>query len=68
MLVLARKKNESIVISDNITVTVLEIRDKDGKTVEGGKVRLGIESPRNVSVYQQEVYKQIHGKSSEKPS
>ena len=37
MLVLSRKKNESIIINDNITVTVIEIR--------GDKVRLGIEAP-----------------------
>ena len=38
MLVLSRKKNESIIINDNITVTVIEIR--------GDKVRLGIEARR----------------------
>jgi carbon storage regulator len=57
MLVLARKKNESIVISDNITITVVEIR--------GDKVRLGIEAPREISVHRQEVYEQIHGKPVE---
>ena len=40
MLVLSRKKNETIIINDNITVTVIEIR--------GDKVRLGIEAPKNV--------------------
>ena len=54
MLVLTRKKNESIVISDNIKVTVVEIR--------GDKVRLGIEAPREIEVHRQEVYEQIHGK------
>ena len=54
MLVLTRKKNESIVINDVIKVTVVEIR--------GDKVRLGIEAPREIEVHRQEVYDQIHGK------
>jgi carbon storage regulator len=56
MLVLSRKKNESIVINDNITVTVVEIR--------GDKVRLGIVAPKDVPVHRQEVYDAIHGKDS----
>jgi len=47
MLVLSRKKNESIVINDNIVVTIVEIR--------GDKVRLGIEAPRDVPVHRREV-------------
>ena len=43
MLVLSRKKNESIIINDNITVTVIEIR--------GDKVRLGIEAPKDAPFY-----------------
>ena len=57
MLVLTRKKNESIVIADVIKVTVVEIR--------GDKVRLGIEAPRDIDVHRQEVYEQIHGKRVE---
>src|SRR6478672_10868395 len=53
MLVLSRKNNESIIINDNITVTVVEIR--------GDKVRLGIEAPKDVSVHRREVYEAIHG-------
>ena len=53
MLVLSRKKNESIVINNDITVTVVEIR--------GDKVRLGIVAPREVPVHRQEVYDAIHG-------
>ena len=53
MLVLSRKKNESIIINDNITVTVIEIR--------GDKIRLGIEAPKDVSVHRREVYEAIHG-------
>ncbi|WP_437188142.1 carbon storage regulator CsrA [Planctomicrobium sp. SH668] len=48
MLVLSRKKNESIVIDDQIVVTVIEIR--------GDKVRLGIEAPRDVAIHRSEVY------------
>ena len=51
MLVLSRKKNESIVICDDIVVTVVEVR--------GDKVRLGIEAPREVPVHRREVYNQI---------
>ncbi len=53
MLVLSRKKNESIVIDNNIVVTVVEIR--------GDKVRLGIVAPKDVPVHRQEVYDAIHG-------
>lgn len=55
MLVLSRKKNESIIINDNITVTVIEIR--------GDKVRLGIEAPKDVTVHRREVYEAIQNQS-----
>jgi len=55
MLVLSRKKNESIIINDNITLTVIEIR--------GDKVRLGIEAPKDVTVHRREVYDAIQGQS-----
>ena len=51
MLVLSRKKNESIVISDEIAITVVEIR--------GDKVRLGINAPSEVPVHRREVYDAI---------
>src|SRR5438034_2146301 len=57
MLVLSRKKNQSIVINHDITVTVVEIR--------GDKVRLGIVAPKEVPVHRQEVYDAIHGKDVE---
>ncbi len=47
MLVLSRKKNESIVINDDIVVTIVEIR--------GDKVRLGIKAPRDIPVHRREV-------------
>lgn len=55
MLVLSRKKNESIRIGDDITIVIVEIR--------GDKVRMGIEAPKEVSVHRGEVYEAIkrHG-------
>ena len=52
MLVLSRKKNESIVINNDITIVVVEIR--------GDKVRLGVEAPKEVPVHRREVYDAIH--------
>ena len=51
MLVLSRKKNESIVINDDISIVVVEIR--------GDKVRLGVEAPKEVPVHRREVYDAI---------
>ena len=51
MLVLSRKLNESIVINDNVVVTVLG--------VQGDRVRLGIEAPGEIPVHCQEVYKKM---------
>ncbi|GHT17914.1 hypothetical protein FACS1894189_4760 [Planctomycetales bacterium] len=51
MLVLSRKKNESVVINDSISIVVVEIR--------GDKVRLGIEAPKDVPVHRREVYDAI---------
>jgi len=51
MLVLSRQRDESIIIGDNIVITVVDIR--------GDKVRLGIEAPKDVPVHRQEVYEAI---------
>ena len=51
MLVLTRKAGESIVLGDDIVVTVLEIR--------GGQVRLGVEAPRDISVHRSEVQQML---------
>jgi carbon storage regulator len=55
MLVLSRKKNESIVINNDITIVVVEIR--------GDKVRLGVEAPKEVPVHRREVYDAIRRNS-----
>ena len=55
MLVLSRKKDESIIINDNIRVTIVEIR--------GDKIRLGIDAPKDVSVYRREVYEAIQNQA-----
>ena len=65
MLVLSRKKNESIVINNDITIVVVEIR--------GDKVRLGVEAPKEVPVHRREVYDAIvrnggQSASSESPT
>lgn len=49
MLVLSRKKSEAIVIDENITVTIVDIR--------GDNVRIGIEAPKGVSVDREEIAK-----------
>jgi carbon storage regulator len=51
MLVLSRKKDERIVINNDITIVVVEIR--------GDKVRLGVEAPKEVPVHRREVYEAI---------
>jgi carbon storage regulator len=59
MLVLSRKKNESIVINDDITIVVVEIR--------GDKVRLGVEAPKEVPVHRREVFDAIHRNDPKTP-
>ena len=51
MLVLSRQRDESIIIGDNIVLTVVDIR--------GDKVRLGIDAPKEIPVHRQEVYEAI---------
>ena len=51
MLVLSRNRDESIIIGDNVVVTVVDIR--------GDKVRLGIEAPVEIPVHRREVYEAI---------
>lgn len=56
MLVLSRKRDEEIVINDDIIVRVIEIRDDN--------VRLGIQAPKEVSVHRQEVWLAIQGENN----
>lgn len=51
MLALSRKKNEAIIINNNIEVTVLEVK--------GDQVKIGISAPKEVPIYRKEVYMQI---------
>ena len=51
MLALTRKKNEAIVINNNVEITVLEIK--------GDQIKLGIEAPKEVPIYRKEIYLQI---------
>ena len=51
MLALSRKKNEAIMVNNNIEITVLEIR--------GDQVKLGIAAPKEIPIYRKEVYVQI---------
>ena len=51
MLILSRKINEKIMIGDNIAVSIVEIR--------GDQVRVGIDAPKNIKVFRQEVFDAI---------
>lgn len=55
MLILARKVDESIIIGDNIFVSIVDIK--------GDQVKLGIDAPKNVKVYRQEVYDAIQSEN-----
>lgn len=57
MLALSRKKNEALVINNNIEVTILDIK--------GDQVKVGISAPKNVPVYRKEVYVQIQEANKE---
>ena len=59
MLVLSRKKNESIVINNDITIVIVEIR--------GDKVRLGVEAPKEIPVHRREVYDDLVDDLKKKP-
>lgn len=51
MLVLSRKRGESIVINSDIIITVIDIR--------GDKIRIGIQAPENVPVHRKEIYETL---------
>ncbi len=58
MLVLSRQKDESIIIGDDVEVTIVDVR--------GGKVRLGITAPKHISVHRREVYEAIQREKRQK--
>lgn len=58
MLVLSRHRDESIMIGDDIVITVVDIR--------GDKVRLGIEAPSHIAVHRREVYEAIQQEKQQK--
>ena len=59
MLVLSRKKGELIRIGENVEIVVVEIRN--------GKVRLGINAPKDVTVHRQEIYELVSGDGAPNP-
>lgn len=54
MLVITRKIEESIILGNEIVVTILEI--------ENGRVKIGIEAPKQIPIYRDEIYRKINGK------
>lgn len=57
MLALSRKKDEAIIINNNIEITVLEIK--------GDQIKLGISAPKHIPIYRKEVYVQIQNANKE---
>jgi len=58
MLVLSRQKDESIVIGDDVEITIVDVR--------GNKVRLGITAPKDITVHRREVYDAIQREKEQK--
>ncbi len=56
MLVLSRRRDESIMIGEEITITIVDVR--------GDKVRLGIDAPPSISVHREEVYNAIQNEDA----
>jgi carbon storage regulator len=52
MLILTRRVGETLMVGDEITVTVLGVK--------GNQVRLGVNAPKNVAVHREEIYQRIH--------
>jgi len=60
MLALTRKKNEALILNNNIEIRILDIR--------GDQIKIGIEAPREVSIYRKEIYQQIQEVNKESMS
>ncbi|EMS72417.1 carbon storage regulator CsrA [Ruminiclostridium cellobioparum] len=60
MLVLSRKKDQGIVIGENIELTIIEI--------QGDQVRIGIKAPKNVSIYRTEIFLEIQDENKKAAS
>jgi len=59
MLILTRKVGESVLIGDEVTVTVM--------AVKGNQVRIGVDAPRDVSVHREEVYERLGAPAADAP-
>ena len=57
MLALSRKKDEAVIINDDIEITIIEIK--------GDQVKIGISAPKSVPIYRKEVYMQIQNANKE---
>ncbi|MBS4535782.1 carbon storage regulator CsrA [Clostridium sp. D2Q-14] len=57
MLILSRKKNESVIIGDNIEVIISDIED--------GKVKIGINAPKDIDIHRKEIYEDIQKENKE---
>ena len=55
MLVLSRRAGESIVIGNDVVITILEVR--------GGQIRIGVDAPRNLAVHRAEIYEQVQAEN-----
>ncbi len=60
MLILTRKIGESLLIGDDVEITVLSIR--------GSQVKLGVKAPKEISVHREEIYQRIKALAEENPS